>query len=161
MVELKAFTKSLAADFYKDIFHPEEPDDVRLGKRLFVWINLLIIPFGIIGVVLGILGGSPEMIMIAVSSIVVFPLNLFLLTRTRKFSLHFSIWVIGVMLLILFWGILLGGFSANFSGYWVVFLPLLLVVLVSENRSIIGWFVIFSLSTISFVLLDPYVSNPE
>ena len=158
---MKPFIKSLVNNFYKDIIHPEEPDDVRVGKRLFVWINLLVIPLSIFGGILGVLGGSLRMIMIASSSMVVFPLNLFLLTRTRKFSLHFSIWVIGMMLLILFWGILLGGFSTNFSGYWVVFLPLMLVVLVSENRSIIGWFVVFSLFTISFSLLDPYVSNPE
>ncbi len=158
---MKKLIHSITAYFYRGISDPDDPEDIQLGKRLFIWISLLIFPFGLIGMALGTLGGSPVMVRIAVSSAVIFPLNLLIMNRTRRFALHSAIFSLAVMLIILAWGILLGGFRANFGAYWAIFLPLILALLVSDNRGIWSWFVVFSLFTAVFAFLDPYVSDPR
>ncbi len=158
---LKQTMKSITSYLDERIIHPDDPADVRLGKRVFIWIALVTIPLGLIGTLFGLFGDSPRMMTIGLFSAVVFPLNFFMLLRTRRFTLHFSIWSLGVMALMVAWGMLLGGFKANFGVYWTVFLPLVLVILIEPQRRTIGWFLVFSIFTVAFGMLEPYADIPE
>ncbi len=62
---MKRFIKSLIENYDHAIIHPDDTDDVKLGKRIFVRINLFIIPASIIGVLQGIIGSSQGVVVIA------------------------------------------------------------------------------------------------
>jgi len=161
LTRLNQFFNSLAAPFEESIMRSDDRDDVRLGKRIFVIVSLLMIPLATIGAILGIIGDSSGMIVIALSFAVISTINLITMRRTQNFSIHFSIWVVIVMILGLAWGVAFGGFKANFGNYWVAFLPLMMVILVFDQRRTIHWFLVFAGFATLFTVLEPYVNDPD
>ncbi len=157
---MKRLIKSLIENYDQAIIHPEDTDDVRLGKRIFVRINLFIIPASIIGVLQGIIGGSQGVIAIAALSGTLFPANFFLLKRTKRFSFHLTLMVLMILLVMISWGVLNGGFITNFSLYLMPLMPLMLIILILPQRKTVQWFIFLMGFSVLFSILDPYVDNP-
>ncbi len=157
---MKKLILSLITYFEEAIIQSHDNDDVRLGKRIFVLIHLLGIPFALIGIVQGRVSGSDGIIAIASTFGIVFPLNLLVLRRTKLFSIHLSIAVFQLMLVAFFWGLINGGFKVNFSIYMMPLLPLMLIFLVYDQRRTALWFLSLASITVLFSIIDPYVENP-
>jgi len=88
-------------------------------------------------------------------------LNLVLVLRTRRFRLHFYFLVLIVILIPFYWSASFGGFNINGSNLWASFLPLLIVVLVSDRRVTIRWFLVYASLVFLSGFLDPYFDIPE
>ncbi len=58
------------------------------------------------------------------------------------------------------WGVNNGGFIVNFSVYMFPLLPLMLIILVLNQRQIRNWFLALLGLVVLFSILDPDVNNP-
>ena len=152
--------RSLISYFEDDIIHPDDPDDVRLGKRIIVRFHLIVLPAAFLGLVQGMVGGSEGVVAITMSFGLLLPLNLLLLKRTGKFSVHLSISVFLIILVGFFWGLINGGYKINFGIYMLPLLPLMLIFLVFDQRRTAQWFAVLLVVTALFSVIDPYVENP-
>lgn len=157
---MKKFIKSIVAYFDDAIIQPDDPDDVKLGKRIFVRLNLFIPLGSISGIAQGIVGGSEGVVAIATLSGILFPLNFILLRRTKLFSVHLSIFSILVILVAFSWGVINGGFVNNFALYALPLMPLMLIILVFNQRQTVKWLLGLVGILVIFSILDPYVDNP-
>ena len=157
---LKQYIKTLTSSFDEAIIRPDDPDDVRLGKRIFVRLNLLVVLVSLIFMIQGVLVAEPAITIFSLLVVLLFSGNLVLVKRSGHFRPHFTIFVLMNMLIPFVWSAIFGGFNDNYGHLWLSFDVLLLVILVSGQREIIAWFVGFSVLTILSVILDPYVANP-
>ncbi|NJN44975.1 MAG: hypothetical protein HC806_09810 [Anaerolineae bacterium] len=156
---MKKYLISFTSYFDDAIIFPNDTDDVKLGKRIFVRIHLISILASLIGLVQGKVGGSEGVVAIATTFGILVPLNLLVSRRTRLFSIHLTIIVSMVMLVAFFWGLINGGYKVNFGIYMMPLLPLMLIFLVYDRRRTTLWFFFLSGVTVLFSVIDPYVKT--
>lgn len=157
---LKRLIGKLTTPFDEIVIFADDSDDVRLGKQIFVRFCLVLI---LVTFFLGVQG-----VVIADSSLTItgfffsflFFSNLVLLKRSHRVRLHIYIFVLTTMLVPFVWSAIFGGFNLNSYDLWLSFSPLMLVVLISDRRVAIRWFLAFSALVILSGFLEPYVANP-
>ena len=140
---LKRLINSLTSPFDEAIAQPDDPDDVRLGKRLFVRFHLFLVIFTLLLTIQGILIADRTFAQVIFLIFITFFTNMVLLRRSGRFQVHFSIFVLFTMVVPFLTSAIFGGFNANAPNLWVSFSPLLLVVLVLDQREIIRWFLFY------------------
>ncbi|MCH7662404.1 MAG: adenylate/guanylate cyclase domain-containing protein [Chloroflexi bacterium] len=158
---IRSFFNKLTSPFDEAIAHPDDPDDVRLGKRLFVRFHLFMVSIALVQVIQGLIIADRTFAIISFLIFIPFFINLTMVGRGGRFEVHFSIFVLLIMVIPFLWSATFGGFNANAGDLWISFAPLLLIVLVFDRSKIIRWFLLFSILTIVSGFLEPYVANPE
>jgi len=151
----------LTTPFDEIIIRPDDADDVRLGKRLFVRFHLFLVIFTLLLTIQGIIVADRTYAQVMFSIFIAFFFNMALLRRNGRFRVHFSIFVLFVMVIPFLWSATFGGFNANSYDLWLSFTPLLLVVLVFDQRTINRWFLVYAVLVVLSGFLEPYVANPE
>ena len=91
---LKQFIKTLTSSFDEAAIRPDDPDDVRLGKRIFVRLTLLVVLVALMGMIQGVLVAEPAIAIFSFLIVLLFFGNLVLVKRSGHFRLHFSIFVL-------------------------------------------------------------------
>ena len=158
---LKRLLNSLTSPFDQIIARPDDPDDVRLGKRLFVRFHLFLVIFTLLLTIQGIVIADRAFTLVMFLIFITLFFNLTLLRRSGRFQVHFTIFVLFIMVVPFLWSANFGGFNANSYDLWLSFTPLLLVVLVFEQRTINRWFGVYIGLVILSGFLEPYVANLE
>jgi len=157
---LKRLIKSITFPFDDAIIQPDDPDDVRLGKRIFVRLNLFISLLALYTLIISVLSADLGPTIFSFLFGLLIYGGLVLAKRGGRFRLLFSIWIPVNILVPFAWSGIFGGFNDNYGNLWLSFASLLLVVLISSQRELIVWFAVFSALTILSSILDPYVANP-
>jgi guanylate cyclase len=157
---MEKFIKSLVAYFGDAIIAPNETDDVQLGKRIFVRVHLFTLFGGLFGILQGLVGGSEGVVAIMATFGTLLPINLVFLRRTKLFSVHLSISVILLMVMAVSYGVINGGYVNNFGLYAMLLVPLMLIILVFQQRRTVQWLIALLGLMVLFSFLDPFVNNP-
>ncbi|MDK1081739.1 MAG: adenylate/guanylate cyclase domain-containing protein [Anaerolineae bacterium] len=158
---LKRLLNSLTSPFDQIIARPDDPDDVRLGKRLFVRFNLFLVLITLLITIQGIIVADRTFAIVMFLIFITFFSNMVFLRWDSRFQVHFTIFVLFTMVVPFLWSAIFGGFNANSYSLFLSFTPLLLVVLVYDQRTINRWFVGYVSLVILSGFLEPYVANPE
>ncbi len=87
---LKRLFKSITLPFDKSIAHPDDPDDVRLGKRLFVRFHLFLVIIILLITIQGIIIADRRYAMVMSLFFIAFFFNLALLRRSGRFQVDCS-----------------------------------------------------------------------
>ncbi len=158
---LKRTLSRLTTPFDEIIIRPDDADDVRLGKRLFVRFHLFLVIITLLFTIQGFIIADRTFAQVMFFIFITFFFNMALLRRSGRFRVHFSIFVLFTMVVPFLWSATFGGFNANSYDLWLSFSPLLLVVLVFDQHTINRWFVGYVGLVVLSGFLEPYVANPE
>ncbi|MDK1081740.1 MAG: hypothetical protein QGD88_09710, partial [Anaerolineae bacterium] len=109
---LKRLVKSLTSPFDEAIADPDDSDDVRLGKRLFVRFHLFLILITLLFTIQGVIIADRTFAIVMFLIFIAFFFNLALLGRSGRFRVHFSLFVLFVMVTPFLWSAKFGGFNA-------------------------------------------------
>ena len=90
---LKRLLKSLTSPFDEAIIRSDDLDDVRLGKRIFVRVNLFISLLALLYMIEGVLTAEPGATIFSFLFGLLIYGSLVLAKRSGRFRLLFSIWV--------------------------------------------------------------------
>lgn len=158
---LKRFFNKITTPFDEIIIQADDPDDVRLGKRLFIRFSIFLVSVSLFTVFQGLVLGEQETAIFGFLVSIPFFLNLVFLRRTRRFRVHFYIFALLNMLIPFYASAAFGGFNINSPNLMASFLSLLLVVLIFYRREIIGWFLVYATLVILSGFLEPIFNVPE
>ncbi len=158
---LKRITNSITIPFDEIITQTDDPDDVRLGKRLFVRFHFFLVIITLILTIQGIIIADRTYAIVMFLIFIAFFFNMALFRRSGRFRVHFFLFVLFTMVIPFSTSAIFGGFNANSYDLWLSFSPLLLVVLVFDQHTIIRWFVVYVGLVVLSGFLEPYVANPE
>lgn len=158
---LKRFFNKITSPLDEIIIQADDPDDVRLGKRLFIRFSIFLVAIALVTAIQGLVLGDQGTAIFGFLLSIPFFLNLVLLLRTRRFRVHFYIFALLNMLTPFYWSAAFGGFNINAPNLLASFLPLLLVVLIFSRREMIGWFLVYVTLVILSGFLEPVYNVPE